>query len=197
MLDRQYLEKLKQYVGKDIPLVESDNEVYIYLDSEIQYFLRKKEQKYILYVSERGKETEEKVYISEEDMKRQFALWLKSSLSEKVKYPFSGKFREVTNVEELRTLMQKYADKELYAINDSQEGRINIYKNRNEQYSIFFLDKRGEKYILEQEAEAPFVFKRFYNEVIYYGETIRQIREYEEVFKDKLDDDITMQLLGY
>ena len=61
MFNRDYLEKLKQYVGKDIQLVESDNEVHIYLDSEIQYFLRKKEQKYILYVSERGKETEEKI----------------------------------------------------------------------------------------------------------------------------------------
>ena len=45
MFNRDYLEKLKQYVGKDIQLVESDNEVHIYLDSEIQYFLRKKEQK--------------------------------------------------------------------------------------------------------------------------------------------------------
>ena len=64
MFNRDYLEKLKQYVGKDIQLVESDNEVHIYLDSEIQYFLRKKEQKYILYVSERRKGTEEKIYKS-------------------------------------------------------------------------------------------------------------------------------------
>ena len=110
MFNRDYLEKLKQYVGKDIQLVESDNEVHIYLDSEIQYFLRKKEQKYILYVSERGKETEEKIYTSEVDMKRNFALWLKSNFSENIKYLFSGKFREVTSVEELRILMQQYAD---------------------------------------------------------------------------------------
>ena len=31
MFNRDYLEKLKQYVGKDIQLVESDNEVHIYL----------------------------------------------------------------------------------------------------------------------------------------------------------------------
>ena len=86
MFNRDYLEKLKQYVGKDIQLVESDNEVHIYLDSEIQYFLRKKEQKYILYVSERGKETEEKIYTSEVDMKRNFALWVKSNFSENIKY---------------------------------------------------------------------------------------------------------------
>lgn len=28
MFNRDYLEKLKQYVGKDIQLVESDNEVH-------------------------------------------------------------------------------------------------------------------------------------------------------------------------
>ena len=93
MFNRDYLEKLKQYVGKDIQLVESDNEVHIYLDSEIQYFLRKKEQKYILYVSERGKETEEKIYTSEVDMKRNFALWVKSNFSENIKYPFSKQYR--------------------------------------------------------------------------------------------------------
>ena len=30
MLNGDYLDKLKQYVGKDIQLVESDNEVHIY-----------------------------------------------------------------------------------------------------------------------------------------------------------------------
>ena len=197
MFNRDYLEKLKQYVGKDIQLVESDNEVHIYLDSEIQYFLRKKEQKYILYVSERGKETEEKRYTSEVDMKRNFALWVKSNFSENIKYPFSGKFREVTSVEELRILMQQYADEKTYSINDSKEERINILKSEDGQYSIFFLDKNGKKYILEQETENPFVFKRFYNEVTYYGETMRKIREYEEVFEDKLEDDVKIQLLGY
>ena len=169
----------------------------INLDSEIQYFLRKKEQKYILYVSERGKETEEKIYTSEVDMKRNFALWLKSNFSENIKYPFSGKFREVTSVEELRILMQQYADEKTYSINDPKEERINILKSEDGQYSIFFLDKNGKKYILEQETENPFVFKRFYNEVTYYGETMRQIREYEEVFEDKLEDDVKIQLLGY
>lgn len=197
MFNRDYLEKLKLYVGKDIQLVESDNEVHIYLDSEIQYFLRKKEQKYILYVSERGKETEEKRYTSEVDMKRNFALWVKSNFSENIKYPFSGKFREVTSVEELRILMQQYADEKTYSINDPKEERINILKSEDGQYSIFFLDKNGKKYILEQETENPFVFKRFYNEVTYYGETMRQIREYEEVFEDKLEDDVKIQLLGY
>ena len=48
MFNRDYLEKLKQYVGKDIQLVESDNEVHIYLDSEIQYFLRKRNKVYIV-----------------------------------------------------------------------------------------------------------------------------------------------------
>ena len=88
-------------------------------------------------------------------------------------------------------------DEKTYSINDPKEERINILKSEDGQYSIFFLDKNGKKYILEQETENPFVFKRFYNEVTYYGETMRQIREYEEVFEDKLEDDVKIQLLGY
>ena len=94
-------------------------------------------------------------------------------------------------------LMQQYADEKTYSINDPKEERINILKSEDGQYSIFFLDKNGKKYILEQETENPFVFKRFYNEVTYYGETMRQIREYEKVFEDKLEDDAKIQLLGY
>ena len=111
MFNRDYLEKLKQYVGKDIQLVESDNEVHIYLDSEIQYFLRKKEQKYILYVSERGKETEEKIYTSEVDMKRNFALWLKSNFSENIKYPFSEPYGSnfIGNVKTTLFLLAEYS----------------------------------------------------------------------------------------
>ena len=59
-----------------------------------------------------------KRYTSEVDMKRNFALWVKSNFSENIKYPFSGKFREVTSVEELRILMQQYADEKTYSIND-------------------------------------------------------------------------------
>ncbi|WP_373696903.1 hypothetical protein [Agathobacter rectalis] len=56
MFNRDYLEKLKQYVGKDIQLVESDNEVHIYLDSEIQYFLRKRNKSiYCMLVKEERK----------------------------------------------------------------------------------------------------------------------------------------------
>ena len=93
--------------------------------------------------------------------------------------------------------MQQYADEKTYSINDPKEERINILKSEDCKYSIFFLDKNGKKYILEQETENPFVFKRFYNEVTYYGETMRKIREYEEVFEDKLEDDVKIQLLGY
>ena len=63
MFNRDYLEKLKQYVGKDIQLVESDNEVHIYLDSEIQYFFKKKRNKSIYCMLVKEERKRKKKYI--------------------------------------------------------------------------------------------------------------------------------------
>ncbi|WP_312094518.1 hypothetical protein [Aminipila sp.] len=43
----------------------------------------------------------------------------------------------------------------------------------------------------------PLAFERFYTEVVFYGEMIERIREYELIFEDKLDYDVKIQLLGY
>jgi len=43
----------------------------------------------------------------------------------------------------------------------------------------------------------PFVFERFYTKVVFFGEMIERIREYELIFEDKLDYDVKIQLLGY
>lgn len=93
--------------------------------------------------------------------------------------------------------MEQYTDQNLYSVNNLKEDKININENENGLYNIFFLDKNGNVYILEKDRKAPFVFKRFYNEVVYYGETVRQIEEYENVFEDKLDYDMKIELLGY
>ena len=197
MFGNDYLEKLKVYLGKDIEISDNGDEVKIYVDAEIQYFLRKSEERYILYMQERGNETKEKEYASELEMKRNFALWMKNTFGESIEYPFSGKFREAKSVSELKNLMSQYTEEALYSVNDLNEEKINIEQKEGDLYSIFFMDKNGNKYILEQDEEAPFVFKRFYNEVVYYGETLKQIEEYEEIFEDKLDYNVKIQLLGY
>ena len=197
MLSRNYLERLKLYLGKDVNISDNGSEIRVYINAEIQYFLRKSGQRYILYIQERGKESEEREYMSETEMKRNFAIWMKNIFSENIKYPFSDKFREVRNVSELKNLMYQYANESLYSINDLAEEKINIKQDESGLYSIFFVDKKGNKYILEQEEEAPFVFKRFYNEVAYYGEIINQIREYEEIFEDELEYKTKIGLLGY
>lgn len=137
MLDRSYLEKLKVYLGKDVNISDNDNEIRVYVNAEIQYFLRKNGQRYILYMQERGKEIEEKEYMSEVEMKRNFAIWMKNIFSEDIKYPFSSKFREVRNVSELKNLMHQYANERLYSVNDLAEEKINIEQNESGLFSIF------------------------------------------------------------
>lgn len=197
MFKDNYLEKLKEYLGKDIKILDNESEVKVYVDAEIQYFLRKKEQQYILYMQERGRETEEKIYRTEIEMRRRFALLMKNVFGKGMKYPFAEKFRNVESISALEELMEQYTEQNLYSVNNLKEDKINISENENGLYNIFFLDKNGNVYIMEKDRKAPFVFKRFYNEVVYYGETLRQIEEYERIFEDKLDYNMKIELLGY
>ena len=197
VLGSSYLENLKKYIGKDINILDNGNEVRVYVDAEIQYFLKEDNQRYILYMQERGIETKEKEYAVEKEMQRNVAILLKNVFNEEVKYPFSGKFRDIATISELKNTMSQCVDKKLYSVSSLEKDKINIEQNEGGLYSIFFLDKNGEKYILEQDEEAPFVFKRFYNEVLYYGETLKQIEEYEDIFGDKLEYSIKLELLGY
>lgn len=197
MFKDNYLEKLKEYLGKDIKILNSEFEIRVYVDAEIQYFLRKKEQQYVLYMQERGSETEERVYRTENEMRRKFALLMKNVFGKGMEYPFAEKFRNVESISVLEEVMERYTDQNLYSMNNLKEDKINIIENENGLYNISFLDKNGNIYILEKERKAPFVFKRFYNEVVYYGETLRQIEEYEKVFEDKLDYNMKIELLGY
>ena len=49
-----------------------------------------------------------------------------------------------------------------------------------------------------KETEKKYIHQKWvWKEILHYGETLRQIREYEEVFEDKLEDDVKIQLLGY
>lgn len=197
MFSKDYLEKLKEYLGRDIHISDEENEVRIYADEEIQYFLRKREQEYVLYMQERANITKEKEYKSETELSREFALWMKNIFSENIKYPFSCKFEDVKNETELENLMCRHTDNRWYSINSLQKEKINLEQKEDGLYCIFFLDRKGNKYVLEQGEESPFVFKRFYNEVVYYGETLEQIQEYERIFKDKLDCSEKIKLLGY
>lgn len=197
MFKDNYLEKLKKYIGKDIKVLDTESEVQIYVDAEIQYFLRKKEQQYVLVMQERGRETEERTYRNEIEMRRNFALLMKNVFTKGIEYRFAEKFRNVENITVLKELMRQYTNENLYAVNDLKEDKININENENGLYNILFLDKNGNRYILEQNRKAPFVLKRFYNEVVYYGETLKQIQEYEKVFEDKLDYNMKIEMLGY
>lgn len=197
MFNSNYLEKLKVYLGEDINILDNDSEVEIYVDAEIQYFLRKNEKKYILYIRERGYETEEREYKSEIEMRSKFALLMKRVFCENIEYPFGEKFRDVKSIEVLENLMCQYTNRSLYSVDSMKKDKINLEQNKNGLYNIFFVDKNGNKNILEKNEEAPFVFKRFYNEVVYYSEVLKQIEEYEKIFDAKLDYDMKIQLLGY
>lgn len=195
MFDSKYLENLKIYVGKDVIIYDRGDEADFYDDWDIQYFLRRKGQKYILIIKERGCERDLTIYDSEIEMKRNIALIVKNIYSKNIDYSLSEEFEDATNTLELKRLISKYADESLYSVNDVKEDRINIQSEENNLYSIFFLDKRGNRCFFERDAEAPFAFARFYNEVVSYRESLKRLETYEKAFQDWLDYDDKIDLL--
>lgn len=197
MFENDYLLKLRKYIGKEVNISDNENETWIYADTEIQYILRKNEQQYILFMEERGSKSVISTFQTEIEMKRKFSLWMKSFLGNSIEYPYTDKFKDIENILLLKELIYQYSDHELYSIDDEKEDRIILTKNKDNSYNIYFLDRNGKKYIFEQNQEPPFIFKRFYKEVVFYGEMTERIRKYELFFEDKLDYNEKIQLLGY
>jgi hypothetical protein len=197
MFDDDYLKKLRKYLGKEIIMSVSNYETRIYVDTETKYFLRNDEYQYVLILMERGCETELAKFQTKTEMKRNFALWMKSIFGNNIKYPYADKFEGIENLSLFKELMYQYLDKELFSIDNEKENKIILTKNQDGSYNIFYLDRKGKKYFIEENEEAPFVFERFYSEVEFYGEMIQRVNEYEFVFEDKLNDNIKIQLLGY
>jgi len=197
MFDNDYLAKLRRYLGKDITMLDNNNETSIYGDSETMYFLRNNGQQYILIMKERGIETKLAIFQTEIEMKRKFSLWMKNIFGNGFEYPHIDKFEDIEDASLLKELMFQYSDKELYSVDEEKEDKIILKKNQNDFYNLFFMNKNGKKHIFEQDEAAPFVFERFYTEVVFYGEMLERIKGYELIFEERIEYDMKIELLGY
>ena len=93
--------------------------------------------------------------------------------------------------------MIKLTDEKWYSINNLVEDKINILKDEEGVYNIFFIDRNGEKYLIERNRKVPDIFGKFYREVLYYRDIMKQIAEYEKVFNDKIEYKTKISMLGY
>lgn len=198
MFNREYLDNLRSYVKNEIPLIDNGNEVIIKVDYEIKYILTKSSTQYTLYIEERGSRRIRNTYNTEIEMKRKFALLMKNVFGEGMDYKYVNKFENIKDLADLQEAMIKYSNKDYFSINDEQADKINLKKKEENIYDLYFMDKNNKKYIIVEDREAPFIFRRFYTETVCFYIMNERIREYENVFKeDVLDYNTKKELLGY
>lgn len=196
MMSRNYIECLKIYLGTKTNIVFDEQTIKVYIDCEIQSVLKEDDSNYILFIVERGNKRKIKEYKSEIEAKRNFAIYVRRMLNDN-ESTVASEFNGIKDTSELRNKMIKLTDEKWYSINNLVEDKINILKDEEGVYNIFFIDRNGEKYLIERDRKVPDIFGKFYREVLYYRDIMKQIAEYEKVFNDKIEYKTKIRMLGY
>ena len=98
----------------------------------------------------------------------------------------------------LRSIIEKEAISWAIGIVSPEEiDKINILKDEAGVYNILFINRNGKKYLIERDRKVPDIFEKFYREVLYYRDIMKQIVEYEKVFNDKIEYKTKIRMLGY
>lgn len=196
ILDIFYIEKLEEYIGKKIKIINQRNTIKVIKDVEMQYILEEDTPNhYSFYCVERGKPSLIANYSSVIKMKRNFAIIMKGILGDSLDYSKLEKFRQVNDRTELEKLMELYIGKEYYSIIKPEKRKINLEYTREGKYNIYLLWDENQKYYFEQNAEIPFAFFRFYTTALSFKSDLEDIRQYQEIFKDKLESEEIFDLL--
>ena len=199
MLDYLYLNKLNIFLKNKIHIFITDPEMVKIVDNEINYILKKKGSAYFLFIEERGSISIRSEYKNENDMKRGLAFFLKNAFGRQIDYSKPNNFEKITNICDLKKVMlNSCCDDNAYSVECPQADSINICEAEEKTfYEIYYLDTKMNKHMIERDNKIPYIFERFYNEVIYFITKKKMIEEYENVFGDKLLDQHKFDLLGY
>lgn len=196
MISRNYIECLKIYLGTKTNIVFDEQTIKVYIDCEIQSVLKEDDSNYILFIVERGNKRKIKEYKSEIEAKRNFAIYVRRMLNDN-ESTVASEFNGIKDTSELRNKMIKLTDEKWYSINNLVEDKINILKDEAGVYNILFINRNGKKYLIERDRKVPDIFEKFYKEVLYYRDIMKQIVEYEKVFNDKIEYKTKIRMLGY
>lgn len=196
MMSRNYIECLKIYLGTKTNIVFDEQTIKVYIDCEIQSVLKEDDSNYILFIVEWGNKRKIKEYKSEIEAKRNFAIYVRRMLNDN-ESTVASEFNGIKDTSELRNKMIKLTDEKWYSINNLVEDKINILKDEAGVYNILFINRNGKKYLIERDRKVPDIFEKFYKEVLYYRDIMKQIVEYEKVFNDKIEYKTKIRMLGY
>ncbi len=196
MISRNYIECLKIYLGTKTNIVFEEQTIKVDIQCEIQSVLKEDDSNSILFIVERGHKRKIKEYKSEIEAKRNFAIYVRRMLNDN-ESTVASEFNGIKDTLELRSKMIKLTDEKWYSINNLVEDKINILKDEAGVYNILFINRNGKKYLIERDRKVPDIFEKFYREVLYYRDIMKQIVEYEKVFNDKIEYKTKIRMLGY
>lgn len=192
-----YINKLSEYVGKKINCSIDEKRIVIFADAEVNYILNKLDTRYTLSMSERGVKTKLAEFHSKDEMVRSFSFWMRGLLGNSIDYPNVSKFEDVENLDVLENLIKQYTNCNLYSINQMSGDKIVLTVIEEDFYELSFVDRTQKKHLIEHRERAPFIFERFYTEIIHYGEMLKRLEDYTIIFDEKLSYENKLQLLGY
>ena len=198
MLDNDYFNKLSVFVGKTTNCSCNNNTVVVVCDNELKFIAKyENDLQYSLYSENRDTTELIATYMSENDLKRNLALRLRKILGKGFDYKYTSMFRKAVNIDMVKRLMSLYCNSDYYSINLPIKGKINLESEKNEEYSVYYIDFNGNRHYMVDSKNASFAFARFYNEVTYLDETIKQINEYSRIFGDEINDKEALHQLIY
>lgn len=187
MFSNSFMNKVKEFVGTEIKYFISENEIKVYDDVEIQYKLKNLNENYSLLIIERGKESKIVDFDSEVEAKRRFPIYMRGYIGERIVYSSSQELNHKIDINKLKEFMYKSKNRNLFSINKIVTDNIILMNITDSLYDVFFVYRNLKKYYIEQNEKPPYIFGCFYNEVIYYLESLKRLDEYELVFNDVLD----------
>lgn len=187
-LEKVYLKKLEEYVGKTLNIVSNESEITVIYDVETSYVLKEEKLFYSFYCMQRNECIKIAEYHSEQEMKKKFAIAIKGFFGEEIDYSGSEEMEDTEKLSDVNKIMKSHIGERYYSIMNPQKLKINLEQKEANKYNIYLLGADGECDYIEENEEAPFVFERFYNEAIYLKVILERIGEYELIFEDKLSE---------
>lgn len=197
MFNNNFMFKLVEYLKGKIGYSINDNDIEIYVDAEIQYRLQKLDEQYILWMIERGIQIKINEFYSESEARRIFPICMKGLIEDSIGYPHIKEFEQLIEINKLKEYMSRLANDKLFSINQICSDKIVLMSVNESSYDLIFVDKDFNKYYIEQNDKAPFIFKRFYMEVVCYSEMLKKFEAYETHFGDSLDYECKLKMLNY
>lgn len=197
MINNNFMLKLVEYLGGKIRYFINEDDIEIYVDAEIQYRLRKFDEHYTLSMIERGIETKIDDFYSEIETRRIFPICMKGLIEASVEYPHVKEFEHLTNINQLKEFLKQFTNGNLFSINQIVADNVILTNTTDNSYDLIFVDRNFKKYYIEQNEKAPFIFKRFYMEVVCYSEMVKRFKAYESYFEDLLDYECKLKMLNY